>query len=323
MAKLEVVGLGAMNLDLFYSVERVVTDGETAVKAFAASPGGSAANTIYALAKLGARTGYVGVVGNDGNGRLLLRSLNSAGADTSRTKTKAEAPTGTVLAITDGLGHRALYVSPGVNNLLDTKDIDLAYLNQASVVHLSPFASEKQFQLQKDIVRQLASRVMLSFAPGALYAARGLQALKSILSTTRILFANRAEIEILTGQDFQEGANTCLERGCQNVVVTLGKGKRVVGVKGLVTAYIKDKVNEYFVVPKRLRTESMVDTTGAGDAFAAGFLYGLLKKKNPHECGLLGDLVARFSLSCLGARDGLPTAAQLNQAYPNLYHKPL
>jgi ribokinase len=66
-----------------------------------------------------------------------------------------------------------------------------------------------------------------------------------------------------------------------------------------------------------------VDTTGAGDAFAAGFLYGLLKKKNLEICGRLGDIVAQFSIKKVGARAGLPTLAQLSRRYRELYHEAL
>lgn len=323
MAKLEVIGLGAMNLDLFYSVERVVIDGETAVKSFTACPGGSAANTIYALAKLGVSTGFVGIVGNDTNGRLLLRSINSVGVDSTRIKTRAKAATGTVLAITDGLGNRALYVSPGVNNLLNKNDIDLDYLNQAAIVHISPFASEEQFHLQNDLVKHLAPSVKISFAPGALYASRGLAALQAILSRTHILFVNRDEIETLTGEPFQQAAETCLKQGCQQVVVTLGKGERLTGIKRVAAAFLRDNHRECFVVPWKSRKQSIVDATGAGDAFTAGFLYGFLKGNHPHENGLAGDLLARFSLDCLGARHGLPTLARLKQAYMDIYHKAL
>jgi ribokinase len=228
-----------------------------------------------------------------------------------------------VLAITDKLGHRALYISPGANTLLNRKDINPSYFNQASIVYFSPFVGERQFQLQKEIARQLSPQVRLSFAPGALYASRGLKALKTILSRTHILFLNQAEIEQLTGHDFRDGTSICLNEGCQQAVVTFGKGKLLAGVKGTVTDYIRDKNREYFIVPRKARIARVVDTTGAGDAFAAGYLFGFLKGKNPDECGLIGDMVARFSLCRLGARDGLPTRAELSEAYHELYQKTL
>ena len=65
------------------------------------------------------------------------------------------------------------------------------------------------------------------------------------------------------------------------------------------------------------------DTTGADDAFATGFLYGLLKGKDLKGCGLLGDIIAQFSMAKLGARDGLPTLNELAQHYRVLYSEQL
>ncbi|GAH25417.1 unnamed protein product, partial [marine sediment metagenome] len=63
--------------------------------------------------------------------------------------------------------------------------------------------------------------------------------------------------------------------------------------------------------------------TGAGDAFATGFLYGLVKGKGLEECGCLGDIVAQFSITKVGAREGLPTSTELSQRYQEVYNKQL
>ena len=109
------------------------------------------------------------------------------------------------------------------------------------------------------------------------------------------------------------------------VVVTLGKGMRLKLGRRTVTAvgYIRDAENEYAIEPSCQDVISEVDATGAGDAFAAGFLYGLLKGKGLNECGCLGDIVARFSLTKLGAREGFPTLIELAQRYHELYNKEL
>ncbi|MFC1984857.1 PfkB family carbohydrate kinase [Chloroflexota bacterium] len=66
-----------------------------------------------------------------------------------------------------------------------------------------------------------------------------------------------------------------------------------------------------------------IDTTGAGDAFATGFLYGLLKGIDLKECGLLGNITARSSIAETGARQGLPTPKELSRRYQELYNKEL
>ena len=122
-------------------------------------------------------------------------------------------------------------------------------------------------------------------------------------------FLNQNEIRQLTDEDFKAGAETCLKQGCHIIVVTLGKGT---GYKTVMAAsYIRDAENEYAIEPSRQDIIAEVDATGAGDAFAAGFLYGLLRGKGLNQCGCLGDIVARFSLTKLGAREGLPTPTEL------------
>ncbi len=88
------------------------------------------------------------------------------------------------------------------------------------------------------------------------------------------------------------------------MVVTLGKGIRL--RKTTAVGYIRDAENEYIIEPASRDIGAEVDTTGAGDAFAAGFIYGLVKGKGLEECGHLGDIVAQFSITKLGARDRLP-----------------
>jgi len=329
MSNIEVVGLGALNIDHLYKVERILDDGETVVTETKLSPGGSAANTIYGLTKLGVSTGFSGVVGDDTEGKLLIQDFQRVGVDTSQIKVKPGAKTGSVLCLSDRLGRRSLYVTPGANNLLTMDDLDLTYINQARMLHLSSFADDRQFKILLKLMDGLDSSTKLSFAPGALYAAKGLKALAPILSKTYILFINQDEIKQLTGEDVINGAESCLKQGCSIIVVTLGKGVKLELGKGIsrrtviATGYIRDAEHEHAIQPSDQEIVSPADTTGAGDAFATGFLYGLLKGKGIDQCGRLGDIVARFSITKLGTRQGFPTPNQLAQRYRALYSEQL
>ncbi|MFC1984132.1 carbohydrate kinase family protein [Chloroflexota bacterium] len=325
MSNIEVVGLGALNIDHLYRVERILDDGEAVVNEAESFPGGSAANTIYGLAKLRVNTGYTGVVGSDEGGKILLQDFQKADVDTSQISVKPGAKTGSVLCLSDKLGSRSLYVSPGANSLLTMDDLDLPYINQAKWLHLSSFADDRQFKVLFELIDKLDSSVKLSFAPGVLHAIKEMAILSPILKRTHLLFANQREIWHLTGEDVLNGTKSCLEQGCRMVVVTLGKGMRLELGRRTVTAvcYIRDAENEYAIEPSSRDIISEVDATGAGDAFATGFLYGLLKGKGLNECGCLGDIVARFSLTKLGTREGLPTINELEQRYQELYNKEL
>jgi len=321
MNSIEVVGLGALNIDYLYKVERVLDDGEAVVEESASSPGGSAANTVYGLAKLGVNTGFIGVVGDDAEGKILLQDFQKAGVDISQIRVKHKVKTGSVLCLSDRLGRRSLYVLPGANNLLTMDDLDLTYINQARMLHISSFADDRQFKTLLELINRFDSSTKVSFAPGALYASKGLRALAPILSRAYVLFINQNEIEQLTKEDVITGAESCLKQGCHIIAVTLGRGMTLELGKPA-ACYIRDAENEYVIEPSR-NIVPQVDTTGAGDAFATGFLYGLLKGRGLEECGRLGDIVARFSITKLGTRQGLPTFNELAQRYQTLYGKQL
>jgi len=322
MSNIEVVGLGALNIDHMYRVERILDDGEAVVNEAKSFPGGSAANTIYGLAKLGVNTGYTGVVGGDAEGKILLQDFQKVGVDTSQIRGKHGVRTGSVLCLSDRLSRRSLYVVPGANSLLTIDDLDLTYINQAKWLHLSSFADDRQFKVLFELMDKLASSVKLSFAPGVLHAIKELAILRPILNRTHLLFVNQREIRHLTGEGVIAGAESCLKQGCRMVVVTLGKGMTLeLGHRTVIAVcYIRDAENEYAIEPSSQDIISEVDATGAGDAFAAGFLYGLLKGKRLNECGCLGDIVARFSLTKLGAREGFPTLIELTQHYHEFYN---
>ncbi len=299
MNNTEVIGLGALNIDHIYRVERILGDGEAAankesisryreaeLKDVCTFPGGSAANTIYGLAKLGIKTGFAGVVGDDAEGKLMLRDFHKAGVDTSKIRVKEGIKTGSALCLIDNLNFRNISVSPATaNSLLTMGDVDMDYINQADMLHLSSFVDDPQLEVLLELMTKLDSSVKVSFSPGALYAAKGLEALSPILGRTHILFINEKEIRELTGRDFTTGAKACLERGCQIVVITMGKGTELELVKGTIhrkvssVCYVKDKEQPFVIEPDSRHFVPEVDTTGAGDAFAAGFLYGLLKEK--------------------------------------------
>ena len=321
---IEVVGMGAMNMDHLYQVDHILVDGEAAIKEFQLLPGGSAANTIYGLAKLGLRAGFIGAVGDDEAGKTLLADLASINIDTSQVRTKNGAETGSVLCFSDSEGSRSLYVSPGANSELAQEEIEVAYANQAAMLHLTSFVDDAQFELQKGLLADLDPSVKVSFAPGTLYTARGFRQLAPLLKRTHILFANQHELRQMTRQDVRRGAKRCIREGCSIVVVTSGRGRiRLATVEQSRSAicYILHGEEEYLVEPSQDKTPA-VDTTGAEDAFVAGFLYGLLKEKSLFECGLLGDLVARCSTTRKGPREGLPSLDELSRIYQQHFRSP-
>ena len=186
------------------------------------------------------------------------------------------------------------------------------------MLHISSFVDDRQLKILLELMNKLDTSVKVSFSPGALYAAKGIEALSPILARTDVLFVNQSEMRQLTDDDLTSGAEICLSQGCKVIVVTMDKGVIYRSIEAV--CYIMSAENEYIIESVEDAPAPAVDTTGAGDAFATGFLYGFLNKKTLEECGRLGNIVARFSIARIGARQGLPTLNELAQRYRQLYN---
>lgn len=300
MSRLDVVGFGALNVDRLFRVNRLAKEEEESfIKDSTESCGGSAANATVGLARLGCKTGYIGKVANDREGDLLINDFQKEKVDTKAIIRSEKGRSGLVMGFVDKTGARALYINSGVNDLIEFDEVNVEYASNARFLHLSSFVGEESFRSQKKLLDILPEDVRISFDPGALYARKGLAGLESIIKRTYILMPNSAELELLTGEtDYCRGAD-----------YMIGKGARIVAVKlGGSGCYVTDGRDQLLIEPFRVE---VVDTTGAGDAFCAGFLYGLLREKNLYECGRLGNFVASRCVMKIGARTGLPFAKDL------------
>jgi len=294
----DVIGFGALNVDKLYRVNRIAKeDEESFVIDFKESPGGSAANTIVGLARLGLKTGFIGKVAEDREGELLLNDFRRENVDIKGIIVSREGSSGVVMGYIDVKGERALYVNPGVNDWLEFKEINLEYANSAEFLHLTSFVGKKPFEIQKKLVKKL-SEAKISFDPGVLYARKSFTSLKPIIKKSFVMVPNESEIRLLTGKDYREGSKTLIKEGVSVVAVKLGE-------RG---CYVTDGRESYLVEPFEKR---LVDTTGAGDAFCAGFLYGLIRERDLYQCGRLGNFVAARCISKIGARTGLPKLQDL------------
>jgi len=295
MTSFDVVGFGALNVDKLFKVNRIArAEEESFVTGFEEACGGSAANTIVGLARLGCKVGFIGKVANDREGKLLLKDFRREGVDTKGIIITKQGRSGTVMGFVDLKGERALYVDPGVNDTLELEEISKEYAFQTKFLHLTSFVGDKPFQAQKKLVEMLPENVKISLDMGELYARKGLKALEPILTKTFVAMPNAKELEILTGKtDYKKNAELLLEKGVKIVAVKLGS-------KG---CYVTDGKENHHIEAFKV---NVVDTTGAGDAFCAGFLYGLIKSKNLYDCGRIGNFVASKCIMKMGARTGLP-----------------
>jgi len=204
---------------------------------------------------------------------------------------------GSVMGFVDEEGERALYVDPGVNDLIDSDEIDLSYASESTFLHLTSFVGEKPLEAQIRLVNRLPD-VKVTLDPGELYARRGWSGIKSLIEKCFAVFPNENELRLLTCEEYEKGAKRLIDAGVSVVAVKLGKHG----------CYITDGTQELLIEPFKVK---VTDTTGAGDAFCAGFLYGLVEDKPLRECGALGNFVASRCIMKMGAREGLPRLGEL------------
>lgn len=297
--KFDAVCFGALNMDRLYRVNEIAKEGEERfILGFKESPGGSAANTAAGLAKLGVKTGYIGKTANDREGQILLDDFRNVGVNTDGIVVSRKGKSGNVMGFVDQKGERAMYLDPGVNDQLGFEEINLEYTGSASFLHLTSFRGEKPFDAQKKLVEALPRAAKVTLDPGDIYARKGLRSLMPIIKRCFAVFPNESEIKLLTDKNYENGSKALIEMGVSLVAVKLG-------AKG---CYVTDGRENHLVKPYQV---NVVDTTGAGDAFCTGFLYGLIKNKGLYECGKLGNFVASRCIREAGAREGLPRLSNL------------
>ena len=322
MPAFDVIGLGALNIDRIYSVPQVVTDGAQLIDEVAVDAGGCSANTAYALAKLGLHCGFLGAVGDDADAQIVLRSFAEVGVDASHIVCKPEAVTGSVLAFADEEGNRAMYADPGANALFEPEDLDPAYLASGRLVLFSSFGGDIPLAVQRSAVEALPPTAATALSIDSLLAHGGLDALAELVGRCTITLTNANELRELTGLELPAAAEALLDLGCQTVVVTFGRGttrqpwmeaEPAAGDERElpIVCWLISRDDRWALSAPATHEGPIADATGAGDAFAAGFLWGFLAEEPLPRCASLGHVAAGFCLASMGCRAGLPTREAL------------
>ncbi|MCS0637943.1 ribokinase [Streptomyces sp. LP05-1] len=291
----DVLVVGSANADLVIGVERRPGAGETVLGSdLATHPGGKGANQAVAAARLGARTGLVGRVGEDAHGRLLLDSLRAAGVDTAGVLVGG-APTGVAVITVDPSGDNSIVVSPGANARLSPGDIAAAgpLLARARVV-------STQLEIPLDTVAALVdalppdARLVLNPSPPAPLPDR-------VLAACDPLVVNEHEARFILGDAAggtpEEWARGLLGLGPRSVVITLGAA-------GALAA--DGRTGE----PVRVASPAVtaVDTTGAGDAFTAALAWRLGRGDDLAGATGFAVRVGAAAVTARGAQESYPTA---------------
>jgi len=258
--------------------------------------GGSAANTIVGLASLGARAAYVGKVRDDEIGRLYSHDIRAAGVAFDTKPASTGPATGCSYILVTGDGERTMNTYLGAAQDLTPADIDPAQIASAKILYLEGYlwdpksakdAFVKASTIAHDAGRQVALTLSDAFCVDR-YRGEFLDLMRN--GTVDLVFANEAELHSLyQTSDFDTALKQWLVDAKLGVVTRSEKGCVVVSKDGVLA------------VPA-FPIEKMVDTTGAGDLFAAGFLFGLVRGAGHENAGRLWALAAAEVIQHIGAR---------------------
>ncbi len=286
----DLISIGAVNIDLIAMVDRFpLSDEEVAVDHLEIFHGGSAANVAVGVSRLGHSSGFVGVVGTDRFGEMLTKVLITEGVDTSHLM-RMEGTSGIVFAAVNPVGERILYSSKGISSMLDRSLIPVEYIKKTRFLHLTSLIGEKAIDALGFAARIASdNNVKVILDPGSILAEKGLAALSKILERCYLVMPNRTEAVMLTGVEGEDAGRRIMEYGPEAVIITRGpKGASLI---------TRDLVKDIPALKSKV-----VDTTGAGDAFASGLISALLKSRGLEEAVAFANLVASISVTRIGAR---------------------
>ncbi len=250
-------------------------------------PGGGGGNVACAASRLGLRAGMVSWVGDDTDGQLVLDDLRRFGVDTSHIAVKPGAPTNFTVVLIDPSGEKAIVIAP---TTFDTLHLDAplrAYLRAAHIVYSTTYDLEQLAQVAA-VVRDAGGLLAADIEPATVPPD---ERLRHALSLVDIAFLNATAFD---PKEAAEMAGELCAAGPRVVVLTFG-------AHGAFACTDRQVVRHpAFSVP-------VVDTTGAGDCFAAAFMAAYLRRFPLEHALVYAQAAAALSIQAHGARGGLPT----------------
>ena len=257
--------------------------------------GGSAANTIAGLASLGGRGAFLGKVANDQLGRVFAHDLAAIGAHYANAPLEQGPATAVSMINVTPDGQRTMCTYLGASVMFTDDDVDPAVIEAARIVYLEGYLfdaepARRAFAKAAGLAHGAGRMIALTLSDGFVVE-RHRAALKGFIeSQVDLLFANESEITALFETANFEAAVEALRPHVRLAAVTRGPRGSVV----------LDRGERLSVAAEPL--EKVVDTTGAGDQYAAGFMFGLARGKPLQVCGRLGSIAAAEVISHYGPR---------------------
>jgi len=257
--------------------------------------GGSAANSMAGLAALGGRAAYIGRVRDDALGEVFRRAIREAGVTFDLAPATTGPPTGRCLILVTPDAQRTMQTLLGASATLRPEDIDHETVAGASITFLEgylwdPEPAKRAFLRAAGIAHASGRRVALSLSDSFCVERHRDEFRDLVDNHVDVLFANEDELESLYETESLGQALASLGGRCEIAAVTRGaQGSLVVSGRDVIEVAAET-------------VDRVVDTTGAGDLYAAGFLYGLSRGRDAATCGRIGSLAAAEIIGHFGAR---------------------
>jgi ribokinase len=315
----DVICIGAALVDIVAQVERhPLEDDEVFVSDLLLFSGGAAANTAAACGNMGLNAAFIGKIGyNDTFGMKILNDFKSASVNTTLIKYSKEKSTGSAYIALDKEGDRRIYAHSGAANSLSKKEIIAEDIIQSKIIYLSSLKNLEPFIEAAKIARK--NKIPIILNPGMLIIEHGFDKIRELIEKVDILILSLREFKKLLNLSedelnekiFKAKANKLFSLGIKVIVITMGEKGAFILSSGISELIPSIKVNK------------VIDTTGAGDAFSAGFLWGFIKNLSFHIEDIkrdvkIGNFVAGKCIQELGARNGIPNKDEMIKFFSEL-----
>lgn len=310
MKQKKILVMGSANLDFVVRVNKMPAVGETLLcKSFERLPGGKGANQAYACGLLGGDVAFLGAVGKDGLGELLVDNLKKAGVNCTGVVFREEMSTGLAVIYVDDEGNNSIVVIPGANSSCFMNDLEKAeaLLKEAGIVMA-------QLEIPQDEVYAVMKKAHEAGKFTILNPAPAPEAIPDwVYPTLHLITPNETELKKLTGMpvdtvdEAQQAARLLLKKGVKNVIATLGgRGALLVNRQG----------ESLFAPP----SVPVIDTTAAGDTFSGALAVKLAQGEALESAVIFANGAAALAVSRKGAQASVPTL-QETEAFLQLQGK--
>tara|TARA_Y100001968_G_scaffold182342_1_gene166950 strand:- start:1150 stop:2157 length:1008 start_codon:yes stop_codon:yes gene_type:complete len=262
------------------------------------SSGGSVANSLACIAQLGGKAGFIGRVRDDKLGQIFAEEISSTGTIFKTPPSKVGPSTAQCMIFVTPDAQRTMCTYLGASVLLEPKDIDLSAVKEAKILYLEGYlwdnpAAKNAFIKAAEIAKNANRKVALSLSDSFCVSRHRKSFIKLVEDHIDILFANEDEIKSLYETSNLNLAIDKLKKKCELAAVTKGESGSIVISNG------KEITIDPYIIG------SAVDTTGAGDLYAGGFLKGLSAGLNPEISAKIGSICAGQIVTQLGSRSNV------------------